>query len=352
MDFTLSQSDNSEKESVVLQDDGVVEFAPILITVYNRVKHFEKCLNALSECVNAKKCHLYIASDNFKHATDRSAVEEVRRIASNAAGFKAVTLIERKVNIGVLENYFDALALVFDEHDRVIFLQDDIIVGKGFIQYMDQALKLYRENARIISICAYIPPVLEGVAEQPFLLKRRSPYGMGMWKEKEKSADAFTGSRIAVEVLGSYKKFQAVAKTSPHIIRALPFIASGDFRAGDYEMAAAMQLNDWLALYPQRSIVFNAGLDGSGVHSGILQGSNFEKKSDEIIQLKQDLIQSEFDLAARLISKHWSFFGHRTVNFFIFIGWNYVPGFYKILKLLKMISVQMKNIGQKRTIGD
>ena len=326
------------------QEPNPVQRAPVLITVYDRVSHFKRSLMSLSQCDIAGETDIYIASDASPSDKKNHNIAIVRSIAKSIVGFKSVTVFERECNYGVLNNYFDAVDKIFEIHEQLIFLQDDIVVGRGFLRYMNDGLNKYVECKKVISICSYLPPIAEGLSKTPIFLKRRSPYGVGMWRYKEEYLNSITGPHIAEKTLSSFESFKKVSKTSPHVIRALPFIAKGDFRAGDYEMAAAMQLYDLLAIYPNQTIVTNIGLDGSGVHSGKDTLTQDHPYSHSFIDISGAGPVMESSAVASKITKYWSFSGAQFINHIVYFGWNFVPGFYGILKQLKICSNIYKNI--------
>ena len=52
------------------------EYAPVLVTVYNRKKHFSDCIDSLKKNHLAKETILYIASDYSSRKEDEQAVAE------------------------------------------------------------------------------------------------------------------------------------------------------------------------------------------------------------------------------------------------------------------------------------
>lgn len=315
--------------------DNYQPCAPLLVTVYTRVEHFKQTIAALKNNYLSDHTELFIASDAGVTACHQSQVDAVRTYVKKITGFKSVTLIARQRNVGVLENYCDSVNFLLCKYERLIFLQDDVIVGKGFLKFMNDGLIRYENEPRVIGVCGYIPPCADGKRGQPFFLSRRSPYGIGMWKEKENRLDAMIGPQLAAAYLSSWDIFMMAAKHSPHITRALPFIAKGDFRAGDFEAALAMRLNGLLALYPPNSLVRNIGLDGSGLHSGINKELQLQVCSDAICEIPPTLELTDDCQVNRQITAYWSYPGHWIVSSLIFFGYNFVPGFYWLLSKLK-----------------
>jgi len=129
---------------------------------------------------------LYIASDAAKSSHDRVLVDEVRNfIRSLDYGFSEVIPLFREDNLGGQANILLALKEVFADHDSLIVLEDDVLVGAGFLGFMNSGLSTYKDNPRVIGVSAYLPPDIVNADNEPFMLSMRTPYGIGLWREKE-----------------------------------------------------------------------------------------------------------------------------------------------------------------------
>jgi membrane glycosyltransferase len=118
------------------------ELAPVIIPTCNRWQHFQNLVRSLQACPWAEKTHLYIALDApFSEAV----VEENRRIlqiSEQLTGFARVTIWQRESNLGAVQNITDAVDQVFQNHDRLILLEDDNIVAKNFFLFMNHVRTL------------------------------------------------------------------------------------------------------------------------------------------------------------------------------------------------------------------
>ena len=71
------------------------EVAPIGISVYTRIDHFRRCIEALKNNTLARESELFIYSDAPSNVNDACLVGEVRKYAHSIRGFKSVRVIER-----------------------------------------------------------------------------------------------------------------------------------------------------------------------------------------------------------------------------------------------------------------
>ena len=157
---------------------------PIVLFVYNRIDHFKKCIEHLKCNPESKDSELYICSDAPSCNEDISKVAEIRHISSNITGFRKVHLIAHENNIGSLNNLLYSYNLVFQTHDALIALEDDVFVSNLFLGYLNLGLKLYRNDDNIFAICSYMFPV--NFFEQNKIVKLPifNAWGYGITKSK------------------------------------------------------------------------------------------------------------------------------------------------------------------------
>ena len=112
--------------------------APIVVTVYHRPDCFVRCIESLLANELAKESELYVISDAAAKPEHGALVRQVRDYAKTIMGFKAVHLVFRETNLGSYLSGNRAIDEVLEPHDRFIFLEDDIVVAPGFLQYLNE----------------------------------------------------------------------------------------------------------------------------------------------------------------------------------------------------------------------
>ena len=160
------------------------QYVPVLVGVYDRYDHFVQCIESLRRNALALNTDLYVASDCSadKHNQD---VEKVRDYCRTIDGFKSVVLLFREENMGAQANYKQAIKTIFESHDRVIVMEDDVITSRHFLDFINDGLDLYADNLDVVGVSGYLFPEGVGTTETTFFLKRRVPYGCGFWRDKE-----------------------------------------------------------------------------------------------------------------------------------------------------------------------
>src|SRR5579863_6230416 len=169
----------------------MVRNAPILLFCYKRLDSLRYTVNALKKCASALESELYIFSDGAKADKDKKAVAEVRSFIKDITGFKKVIIKESEKNMGLAASIIEGVTNVFEFSDRVIVLEDDLVVSTNFLAYMNQALEFYTDHSNIYSISGYTIPmkIPAGHPYDVYFLPRASSWGWATWKNRWKNID-------------------------------------------------------------------------------------------------------------------------------------------------------------------
>lgn len=244
-------------------------YAPILITVYDRLDCLENAIAHLKRNPESKDCHLFIVSDAAYDPAHEGKISEIRRFIAQIQGFKKVDGIFWEENRGSFDSIMSAKRLIFGLYERLIVFEDDILVSRHFLAYMNAALELYRDDPRVISIAShthYKAIAYKGYPYDCYLARMFSPWGAAFWREKYakidyslQGLDAFLADRDAI------RRFNAI---SPHMLPILNDMLEKRKKYGDVMLCFNMFLHDWLTLYPTKPLSVNRGHDGRGEHCG------------------------------------------------------------------------------------
>jgi len=269
---------------------GKTLMKPVLVFVYNRPSHTRETLNALSLNEGADKTHVIIYSDGAKSISDTAVVNEVREICRQASGFYQLTIVEREKNFGLAGNIISGVSMEIKKYGSVIVLEDDLITSPGFLNYMNDALKFYR-NTNIFSICGYSPQ-LNIPSDYPYstyLSPRIGSWGWASWEEKWKQVDwELADFEQFIRNPREKKRFESGGNdlTIMLLKQKLNKINSWAVRF----TYACFKLDNRV-VYPVQSLVRNSGIDGSGTHM---------KKTDKYTSSSADKIDSKLFCPAEL----------------------------------------------------
>ncbi len=238
--------------------------SPIALFVYNRLKHTKKTIEALQKNPPSSKSDLFVFSDGAKSETDMGKVQEVRNFLKTIDGFKNVTIIERRKNLGLAQSIITGVTEIVNKYGKIIVLEDDLATSPFFLDYMNTALETYRNSEEVISIHGYVYPVKNKLPET-FFIRGADCWGWATWK---RGWDFFEedGSKL----LEKLKTKQLIKEFD--INRSYPYtkMLQGQINGHNNSWAirwhASAFLNNKLTLYPGKSLIQNIGFDNSGTH--------------------------------------------------------------------------------------
>ncbi|MDD5676905.1 MAG: glycosyltransferase family A protein [Kiritimatiellae bacterium] len=269
--------------------------APIIVTVYDRLQHFQQCIEALQRNALASDSELYVVSDAPGKPEHTLKINQVRAYAQSITGFKKVHLIFRGENYGAYHSFLVVTQQVLSEHGRFIFLEDDVVASRNFLDYMNDGLNFYVADKKVFSITAYTFPIKfpKDFKADVFFLPSNCPWGFGTWKDRWEKVDFGAKDRYAV-AMRDRKLYKKVISTGGYMMQILRNDSRGQVQAPDVRMAFHQFSHDVYTVYPRISKTINIGLDGSGLHSGTDKNNKYRVQSDTTVD------KAVFDADVRL----------------------------------------------------
>lgn len=257
----MSEEYLAEDQSILDLDD----LAPISVSVYTRLWHFQQCIESLAKNHLAKYSKLYVFSDAPKPG-DEEGVRAVREYAEKITGFNEVVLKFQETN-GYLKNMADAREIPLGEHGKIIRLEDDIVSAPGFLSFVNQALCFYRDDERVLNVTGYTPPIglPEDYKEDFFVLPRTCAWGLGYYP---RTLDVIN-KRVSSAVYDGLQDKRVLAATGIDMLGMIKKEMLGELTAGDIRCSFYQLVNNVYTIYPRESLVQNIGHDGTGVHCGV-----------------------------------------------------------------------------------
>lgn len=243
---------------------------PVVIFVYSRLDKLQKCLNALEKNKECAQTELYIYADGAKKEEDRDKVAAVRNYLKNdyipRTKFQSVVLTESKTNKGLASSIIGGVSEVIKKYGKAIIVEDDLIVSRDFLSYMNQALTYYENYDQIGSISAYTLPLkmLRNYKHDIYILQKGECWGWGTWKDRWEKVD------WSVSTYPEYKADPEMRKAFNQIGFGLDQMLSSymDGRLDTWAVRWCYHLfrNNLLTVYPRISRTNNIGVDGTGTH--------------------------------------------------------------------------------------
>jgi len=241
--------------------------APIALFAYKRLDHLKKTVDALRFNHLADESILYLFSDAAKSDLDAPSVMSVREYIKTIKGFNKIILIEQAENLGLSRSIISGVTLLCKEHGRVIVLEDDIVTSKYFLKYMNDALKMYKNDEKVMSIHGYKFPFDYELSETYFL-KGANSWGWATWDNKWRYFEQ-DGLKLLQTIKSKNLTHEFNLDGTCDYTNMLRDQVLGKNDSWAIRWRASVFLNDGLTLFPVVSHALNIGHDLSGVHCGI-----------------------------------------------------------------------------------
>jgi hypothetical protein len=240
--------------------------APVAVFAFNRPAHLRQTIESLHRNAEAPLTQLVVFCDGARSRSDEPATEAVRDYARSIKGFASVTVHEQGRNLGLARSIIQGVSQMLEQHDRVIVLEDDLFLSPHFLAYMNDALAIYADDARVASVHGYCYPVGVPLPET-FFLRGADCWGWATWRRAWPAFRADGRALLAeLEARNLTRAFD--------LDGAFPFTqmlrdqVAGRNDSWAVRWHASCFLQDLLTLYPGRSLVENTGNDASGTHCG------------------------------------------------------------------------------------
>lgn len=156
--------------------------SPIVIFAYNRPRRFKELVNSLKQNIDYANHEIFVFIDGPKKEEDKTKIKEVKEIAQTLTN----KIITSEKNRGLAASIITGVSEVVNKYGEVIVLEDDLILHPNFLNFMEEGLRVFREDKRIISICGFGLKIQKprNYNHEIYLAKRSSSWGWATWKDR------------------------------------------------------------------------------------------------------------------------------------------------------------------------
>lgn len=243
-----------------------MKFSTILCFGFDRPMHLERMLNSLEKNHESIDSDVYICIDGPADSTDLEMHSKTVEVAKKNWNFKSTKLILRERNLDCRTNIINTITELFKTNDRLIILEDDLVLGPNFLSYMNAALHKYLNKKEMWCINGYSYPQLNFKSGSS-VSKYVSPWGWGTWSDRWEifvNEDYDKKNFISSLSENDRKKFNVENLYDWEDIIVKNEL--GKISAWDAYWYQAVFMNKGLTLYPNKSHIRNEGFDGTGMH--------------------------------------------------------------------------------------
>jgi hypothetical protein len=240
------------------------DYAPVALFAYARLPHLQQTIASLLANPESRSTRLYVFCDGPKHEGHRAQVDAVRAFIDTIEGFASITRVYRDKNLGLARSIIGGVSDVLERHGSVIVVEDDLVVSQHFLRFMNEGLRLYRDDQQVASIHGYCYPVAEPLPET-FFLRGADCWGWATWSRAWTHFES-DGQRLLDELKRTKLNRGFDLDGAYAFTRMLRNQVAGKNDSWAVRWHASCFLKGMLTLYPGRSLVNNIGNDDSGTH--------------------------------------------------------------------------------------
>jgi len=263
--------------------------APIVLFAFNRPKHTARLIESLIQNREAAFSSLIVYLDFPRKNEDFVAVQEVKKtIILYSDKFKNVCITERNENYGCKRNVISGVSEVLARHRSIIVLEDDLVVGPYFLNFMNEALNTYKDVKEVYHISGYSDITHENSEYGAFFTRGMNCWGWATWSDRwiklnldvDNIKEHLSQDKIKwLNFNNNHDFFRQIEENSVGIIKTWAIF-----------WYASILINRGLCLEPCKTLTVNNGNDGSGERTGAVYVRS-QPNDTSIINLPSSIIE-------------------------------------------------------------
>lgn len=230
------------------------------IVAFNRPSHIKKCINAIKVAKEKFKGELIFTVIIDRDNTESPKWKKTIKVCKES-GF---TFQINKKNKGLRNNILGIIKKFQESnYDRLIIIEDDIIVKKDFFNLFQKMFDDYENDNKVFQISGFSP--LDYNTNDTVFYPRLSTWGWGTWKKK---------LPVQKDILIDWEKFKLTKEQKiyyklyyPDVLRLHKLQSKKKIHAWSLDYLHYMCENKLVTAYPSKSYIKNIGFDGTGTNS-------------------------------------------------------------------------------------
>lgn len=246
--------------------------AAIGLFLYKRVEHATQTVAALRANQLARDSDLYVFCDAARDETDRDAVARVRQLARTIDGFKSVRVVERDVNLGIARSIIDGMSAVFQQHERAIVIEDDIVCSPKALLYFSAMLDHFETWPRVSAISAnayprHTVPIPSSLPHDVYFTPRLNCWGWATWRDRWRAVQ--WDAPDADEWLARPGRAEAFSRGGGDLLELWKLHRAGRIDSWAIQWEFDQFRRGLVTAHPREPYTRCIGLDGSGTHHSL-----------------------------------------------------------------------------------
>lgn len=257
-----------------LNNDGI----GICILAYKRLIHLKKTLNAILKFIH-KSDKIYIFLDHPPkkvHVKDKKKFEQVNNFC-NKIQSKKIFLKKSKINLGPKKSWYLAYDYMFTKYNKVIVIEEDIIIKKNFFNFMKYYLNKFENNKNVMSVTGYSTPVdlPKNYKFDCYISNRSMSWSKATWKRVWLTFKNMKNHHK--KIINNRKNLLLLSKAGEDLIRTIKLDYLKIVNSFQVWWIWNMVQHKGLSINPVENLIINTGFDGSGYHTNKKKNFIFNK---------------------------------------------------------------------------
>lgn len=243
-----------------------MQYAPIIIFAFNRLEPLKATIASVLQNSEASESDLYVFVDGARPSKEGEAekVKNVHEYVKTISGFNSITVHFSETNKGLGPSIIAGVTEVINKYGSAIVLEDDLILSKNCLAFMNQGLDKYEHDKKVFSICGYSNKVKtpKGYGYDSYFSVRSSSWGWATWSDRWDSVDW---------ELKDWDNYQSLKSSfnkwgGSDCFGMLKGWKEGKNKSWAIRFCFAQFLQDKLSLFPIISKINNNGFGGDGTN--------------------------------------------------------------------------------------
>ena len=274
---------------------------PVVVFIHRRPEHLKNTLLSLLKCDGIEHAPIFVYGDGARSEDEMKEVTQARNIAESILGNRAKYRYSKK-NKGLSRSVIDGVTEVLMEFEEIIVLEDDLILERNFLLYMNKALKKYCKTENVYQISGYQFDVSEFKEKKEALfLPFTVSWGWGTWRrawsQLEEDAEGWMNLKSDKRLRYSFN-LDGTYEYSTMLFRQM----KGSCDSWAIRWYWTVFKNKGLTLFPPKSLVGNSGFDGTGTN-----GTGIFRKFSKNGQHKYKIMEIEMPNDEKVIEGNFRF---------------------------------------------
>jgi len=245
------------------------KYSPVVIFSYNRIDNIKKLLKSLNRNFEFKKSDLFIFQDNYRNLDDKNKVINVINYLKKLRSKKQFNLVIREKNFGLAKNIIQGVSQVLKKNSSAIFLEDDLIVSKNFLKFMNLNLIYYKNQKKVWHISGWNYNLNFNLEEDAYFTRGMNCWGWGTWRDRWKYFEK--KPNVIIKSWTKNKIFRFNFDNSINFFSQIVRNQNNDINTWAIFWYAVIFLRNGLCLNPVKSLVKNTGIGNSATHTKFIK---------------------------------------------------------------------------------